>query len=339
MNHTSMLRRLTGVAVVTMVTMGLSGGLSGLSAIAAEPDSAYPSKPVKLIVPYPPGGGTDIIARMVTNRFTETFRQQFIVENRGGAGSVLGTESVARSAPDGYTLLFATSAGLVINPLLNPKLSYDPFRDFEPVSLLVTTPQMLVVGNTVPVKSVRELIAYAKANPGKLNYATAGIGAPNHIATELFKFMTQTDMVHVPFKGFGPGITDLLGGQVQVMMNPVTGLTPYVKSGKVRALAVSTPRRLDTWPDLPTVAEAGVPGYEYELWYSIVVPAKTPRAIVMKLNADLVKFLADPDTKQKLVSQGAEPRSTTPEGLTQLMRNEFDSLGKVIKAAKITIEN
>ena len=332
MKSTTLLRILTSVVAATI-------SLSVMPAFAAEPDSAYPSKPVKLIVPYPPGGGTDIIARMVTNRFTETFKQQFIVENRGGAGSVLGTEAVARSAPDGYTLLFATSAGLVINPLLNPKLSYDPFRDFEPVSLLVTTPQMMVVGNTVPVKSVRELIAYARANPGRLNYATAGIGAPNHIATELFKFMTQTDMVHVPFKGFGPGMTDLLGGQVQVMMNPVTGLTPYVKSGKVRALAVSTPQRLDTWPDLPTVAEAGVPGYEYELWYSVVAPAKTPRAIVMKMNADLVKFLADPDTKQKLVSQGAEPRSTTPEGLTQLMRNEFDSIGKVIKAARITIEN
>ena len=336
MNQTSQWRTLN---VVAAVMLGLTIGQCGLPALAAEPDSAYPSKPAKLIVPYPPGGGTDIIARMVTNRFTETFKQQFIVENRGGAGSVLGTEAVARSAPDGYTLLFATSAGLVINPLLNPKLSYDPFKDFDPISLLVTTPQMLVVSNTVPVKSVRELIAYAKANPGKLNYATAGIGAPNHISTELFKYMTQTDMVHVPFKGFGPGITDLLGGQVQVMMNPVTGLTPYVKSGKVRALAVSTPQRLDTWPDLPTVAEAGVPGYEYELWYSVVAPAKTPRAIIMKLNGDLVKYLAEPDTKQKLLAQGAEPRSTTPEGLTQLMRREYDNIGKVIKAARITLEN
>jgi tripartite-type tricarboxylate transporter receptor subunit TctC len=305
---------------------------------SAEMAGAYPSKPVRLIVPYPPGGGVDIVARILTSHYTRIFKQQFIAENRGGAGSVLGTELAARATPDGYTLLFATSAGLVINPLLS-KLSYDPFKDFQPISLLVTSPQMMAVINAVPVKSVKELIDYARKNPGKLNYASAGIGAPNHISTELFKHMTQTDMVHVPFKGFGPGIIDMLGGQVQVMMNPVMGLTPYVKSGKVRALGVSTPKRLEAWPDVPTIAEAGVAGYEYELWYSLVAPARTPMPIIRKLNAETAKLLADPDIRQKWVSQGTEPRSSTPEELSQLMRNEFNKLGKVIKAANITAEH
>lgn len=308
-----------------------------LSSLAAEPASAYPTKPVKLIVPFAPGGDTDLYARLLTNRLSEVFKQHFYAENRGGAGSVLGAEAVARAAPDGYTLLFASPAGLIINPLLS-KLSYDPFRDFEPVSLLATSPQMLVVNRSISVNSVPELIAYAKQNPGKLNYASAGIGSSNHIATELFKYMAQVDMVHVPYKGLGPGVTDLMGGQIQLMMNPVSGLAPYVKSGKVRALAVSTPQRLETWPDLPTITEAGVPGYAYQLWFAIVAPGKTPRPIVMKLNAEIAKFLADPDTMQKLVSTGATPRSSTPEGLTQLMRSEFDKLGRVIKAANISAE-
>jgi tripartite-type tricarboxylate transporter receptor subunit TctC len=308
------------------------------SSFPAETASGYPSRPVRLIVPYTPGGGVDIIARIVASHYTRIFQQQFVVENRSGAGTVLGTELAARATPDGYTLLFATSAGLVINPLLS-KLSYDPFKDFQPITLLVTSPQMMAVINSVPVKSVKDLIDYARKNPGKLNYASAGIGAPNHISTELFKHMTQTDMVHVPFKGFGPGITDMLGGQVQVMMNPVMGLTPYVKAGKVRALGVSTPQRLESWPDLPTIAEAGVPGYEYELWYSLVAPARTPMPIILKLNAEMVKFLADPDIRQKWASQGTEPRSSTPEELSRLMRNEFNKLGKVIRAANITAEH
>ena len=309
----------------------------GALSFAAESGSAYPSKPVKLIVPFPPGGGTDVIARMVTTRLSDVFKQQFIVENRGGAGSAIGTEAVARSSADGYTLLFGSSAGLVFNPLLNPKLSYDPFKDFEPISLLMTSPQMLVVNNGLPIHSVKDLIAYAKSYPGKLNYASAGIGAANHIAMESFKYMTQTDMVHVPFKGSGPGITDLLGGQIQVMMNPIVGFAPFVKAGKMRALAVSTTQRETSYPDLPTIAET-VPGYEFELWFAILVPAKTPRPIVTRLNAEIVKFLADADTKQQMIALSAEARSSTPEGLTQLMRADFARLGPVIKAAKITAE-
>ena len=289
----------------------------------------YPSKPVRIIVPFPPGGGVDIVARVIATRLSEMNKQQFLAENRGGA--------VARSAPDGYTLLFGTSGGLVINPLITTsKLPYDPIKDFAPVSLLYTSPMLATVVNALPINSIKDLIGYAKANPGKLNYATAGIGAPNHVATELFKFMTGTDMVHVPFKGFGPGIADMLGGQVQVMFNPVTGLLPYVKSGKVRALGVSARQRVSALPDVPTIAEAGVPGYEYELWYSIVAPARTPPAIVNKLNADIQKILAEPDTAQKFT--GGEPRGSTPEGLGKLIRDEFDRIGKVVKAARITAE-
>jgi tripartite-type tricarboxylate transporter receptor subunit TctC len=297
----------------------------------------YPNKPVKLIIPFPPGGGVDIVARVMTNRLSEMNKQQFIAENRGGAAGVLATDAVARSVPDGYTLLFGTSGGLVINPLITTsKLPYDPIRDFAPVSLLYTSPMLATVVNNLPIHSIKDLVAYAKANPGKLNYATAGIGAPNHVATELFKYMTGTDMVHVPFKGFGPGITDMMGGQVQVMLNPVTGLLPYVKSGKVRALGVSAKQRVSALPDVPTITESGVPGYEYELWYSIVAPAKTPPAIVNKLNADIQKILAEPDTAQRFT--GGEPRGSSPEGLAKLIRDEFDRIGKVVKAAKITAD-
>jgi len=316
---------------------GLIGAVCLAIPIVAQAQTDYPAKPVRLIVPFPPGGGTDIVARVVTGRLGEMHKQQYLVENRGGAAGVLATEAVARAAPDGYTLLFGTSGGLVINPLITKtKLPYDPIRDFSPVSLLYTAPMLATVVNSLPIHSIKDLIAYARANPGKLNYATAGIGAPNHVATELFKYMTGTDMVHVPFKGFGPGITDMMGGQVQVMLNPVTGLLPYVKSGKVRALGVSAKQRVSALPDVPTITESGVPGYEYELWYSIVAPAKTPVPVVNKLNADIQKILAEPDTAQKFT--GGEPRGSTPEGLARLIRDEFDRIGKVVKAAKITAD-
>ncbi len=311
--------------------------MTGLQSLVAQAAETYPSKPVKLVVPYPPGGGTDIIARVVTNRLTETLKQTFLVENQGGAGGVVGTQMVARSAPDGYTLLFGTSAGLVINPLITKTpLPYDSIKDFAPVSLLYRSPMLVVVINSLPVNSVKDLIAYAKKEPGKLNYASAGIGAPNHVATELFKFMTGTDIVHIPFKGFAPGIADMLGGQVQIMFNPVTGLLPYVKSGKVRPLGVSAQQRVSSLPDVPTIAEAGVPGYEYDLWYSIVAPAKTPMPVIRTLNAEIVKIIAEPDTAVKFA--GGEPTSSTPEGLAKIIRDEFDRLGKVVKAANITAE-
>jgi tripartite-type tricarboxylate transporter receptor subunit TctC len=298
----------------------------------------YPVKPIRWIVPFPPGGGTDIVARILGQKLSETLGQQVVIDNRGGAGSMVGTEIAARSAPDGYTQLFATAAGTIINPLLNPNISYDPVKDFAPVTLLVVNPQLLVVNSSVPINSVKELIAYAKANPGKLNYGSSGKGAANHLCMELLKSMAGIDMVHVPYKGAGPAITDLLGGSVQLMFNPMPPLLPLVKAGKLRALAVGDAQRSPAMPDIPTVAEGGVPGYEYVLWYGLFAPAKTPKNIIGKLNAQLAKILADPEMVQRLMAQGADPRSTTPEALGQFMREDTERLKKVIRAAGIKAE-
>ncbi len=323
MNRTN--RWMIGLAVAVFMQCG--------HVSAAEVDS-YPSKPPRLIVPYPPGGGSDIVARQVADRLGTILKQPFVVDNRGGGRGVPANDAVAKAASDGYTLLLGTQAGLVINPLISTtKLPYDPIRDFAPISMLYTSPMLLVVVNDLPVHSVKDLIALAKKTPGKLNYASAGIGAPNHIAGEMFKYMTGTDIVHVPYKGFAPAITDMLGGQVQVKFNPVTALLPYVKSGKLRPIAVSAKERVGVLPEVPTIAESGVPGYVYELWYSLMAPAKTPASIIGTLNREIVKILAEPETAQRFV--GGDPRSSTPEALAKLIREEFDRTSKVVKAANI----
>jgi tripartite-type tricarboxylate transporter receptor subunit TctC len=298
----------------------------------------YPTRPIRLIVPFPPGGGTDIVARAVSAKLTEAWNQQIIIDNRGGAGGVIGADTVAKSTPDGYTLLFGTPGALVINPLLNSKLPYNAVRDFAPVSLLALNPQLLAVHQSLPVNSVKELIAFAKAQPAKLNYASVGEGTPNHLAMELFKSMTGTNLVHVPYKGAAPAVTDLLGGHVQLMFNPMPPLLPHVKSGRLRALAVGGTQRSSALPEIPTVAEAGVPGYEYVTWYSIVAPAKTPRAIIDRLNKQLAAVLAMPEVAQRLSSQGAEPRSSTPEELAKFMQEDTKRLGAVIRFAGIRSE-
>jgi len=302
----------------------------------AQAQANYPNKPIRFVIPYPPGGGTDLIGRLVGAHLSDALGQPVVIDNKPGAGSVVGTEIVARAQPDGYTLLFATSAGLVINPLLR-KVSYNPQKDFTPISLLVTSPLLLAVSPSVPAGSVRELIDFARKSARKLNYASAGIGAPNHIASELFKHMAGVDMVHVPFKGFGLGIVDLMSGQVQVMFNPVTGLLPYVKSGKVKGIAVTSTERYAVVPELPTVAES-LPGYDYQLWYSVVGPAGMPAAIQKRLNAEIVKFLNDADTAKKLASLGADARSSSPEGLMRLADSERQSLGKIIRSLNVKAE-
>ncbi len=302
---------------------------------AAVPATAFPNHPIRLIVPFPPGGGTDIVARAISGKLTQAWGQQIIIDNRGGAGGVIGADTVAKSTPDGYTLLFGTPGALVINPLLNSKLPYNATRDFAPVSLLALNPQLLAVHYTLPVNSVKELIAFAKAQPGKLNYASVGEGTPNHLAMELFKSMTGTEMVHVPFKGAAPAVTDLVGGHVQLMFNPMPPLLPHVKSGRLRALAVGGLQRSSALPEIPSVAVAGVPGYEYVTWYSIVAPARTPRAIIDKINARLAAVLALPDVAQRLSSQGAEPRSSTPEELAKFIQQDTKRLGAIIRFAGI----
>ena len=299
---------------------------------------AYPGRPIRWIVTYPPGGPTDFVARAIGAKLTAAWGQQVVIDNRAGAGGVIGTELAAKAVPDGYTLLFGTSAGLTINPALSSKLTYDPVRDFAPVSLLVINPQILVVHNSVPVNSVRELIAYAKARPGQLNYASVGQGSPNHLGMELLKALAGIDMVHVPYKGTGPAVTDLLGGQVQLMFNSMPVVLSLVKSGKLKGLAVGSLQRSPAAPEVPTVAEAGVPGFENVTWYGMFAPAGTPKDVIMKLNAQVMQILADPEMAQRMASQGAEPRGTSPEELARYMRAESARWRKVISSAGIKID-
>ena len=311
---------------------------AALLAAGAALAQAYPNRPIRWIVTYPPGGPTDFVARAIGAKLTDAWGQQVVIDNRAGAGGVIGTDLGAKAVADGYTLLFGTSAGLTINPALVSKLPYDPVRDFAPVSLLVINPQILVVTNSVPVNSVKELIAYAKSRPGQLNYASVGQGSPNHLGMELLKALAGIDMVHVPYRGTGPAVTDLLGGQVQLMFNSMPLVLPLVQGGKLKGLAVGSAQRSPAVPDVPTVAEAGVPGFENVTWYGMFAPAGTPRDIIMKLNAQVVKILTDPEMAQRLSSQGAEPRSTTPEALAAFMRVESARWKKVIKTAGIKLD-
>jgi len=318
-----------------LITAALLAALAPAQSAVAQ---SYPTKPIRWIVTYPPGGPTDVVARAIGAKLTEAWGQQIIIDNRAGAGGMIGTELGARAAPDGYTLLFGTSAGMTINPALQSKLPYDPVKDFAPVSLLVINPQLLVLNPTVPANSVKELVALAKAKPGQLNYASVGQGSPNHLGMELLKALTGTNIVHVPYKGTGPAITDLLGGQVQLMFNSMPTVLPLVRSGKLRALAVGSTQRISAIADIPTVAESGVPGFENVTWYGMFAPAKTPREIVNKLHAQVVRILAEPDMAQRLSSQGAEPRSSTPDELAKFMRVEFERWAKVIKSAGVKVE-
>ena len=318
-----------------LITAALLAALAPAQSAVAQ---SYPTKPIRWIVTYPPGGPTDVVARAIGAKLTEAWGQQIIIDNRAGAGGMIGTELGARAAPDGYTLLFGTSAGMTINPALQSKLPYDPVKDFAPVSLLVINPQLLVLNPTVPANSVKELVALAKAKPGQLNYASVGQGSPNHLGMELLKALTGTNIVHVPYKGTGPAITDLLGGKVQLMFNSMPTVLPLVRSGKLRALAVGSTQRISAIADIPTVAESGVPGFENVTWYGMFAPAKTPREIVNKLNAQVVRILAEPDMAQRLSSQGAEPRSSTPDELAKFMRVEFERWAKVIKSAGVKVE-
>ena len=293
---------------------------------------SYPSRPIRIIVPTPAGGPTDFTARAIGQRMTDTWGQQVIIDNRGGAGGIIAHDLAAKATPDGYTLIFSTAAGLIINPLLN-KLSYDPFRDFAPISLGSVNPQMLFSHPTVPVTNVKELIALAKAKPGQLNCASAGNGTPNHLGCELLKSMSGIDVVHVPYKGSPPAIADVLAGQIQFMLNSIPTVLPLAKAGKIRALGVSTARRSPILPDLPAIAET-VPGYEYVQWFAMLAPAGTPPAIVNKVSAEMRTMLADPPFAQRLVNLGAEPQSTTPAELSAYMRKDSERWAALIKRLK-----
>ncbi|MGH8617753.1 MAG: tripartite tricarboxylate transporter substrate binding protein [Burkholderiales bacterium] len=317
----------------------LSPLIAGLLAAAALPAAAqtYPDRPIRLVVPYAPGGGTDLTSRLIALRLTESFKQQVIVDNRAGGASNIGAEIVARSAPDGYTLMMA-GISFSINVSIFPKLGYDPIKDFDPVSLVATVPLIVVVHPSVPAANIKELIALAKAKPGTLNYASGGAGTANHIAGELFKYMTNTDIVHVPYKGGGPALADVVGGQVQLLFNTMTSTVGFMNSGKLRALAVTGKQRSPGVPSVPTVAEAGVPGYDVGAWFGIVVPRGTPKPIVTRLNGEIVRIARLPEAREQFVAQGAEAVGSTPEAFGQHLRVEIDKWAKVAKAAKMRAE-
>lgn len=295
----------------------------------------YPIRPIKLIVPFAPGGGNDTIARTIAQRLSASLGQPVVVDNRAGAGGVLGAEMAARAAPDGYTLFLGGVGSHAINPNLQRQLPYDPIKDFAPVSLLASAPLVIVVHPSVQASSVRELIALARAKPGALNYASNGNGSSSHLAAAMFESMTATRMVHVPYKGLAPALTDLLSGQVQLMFSSVVAILPHVHAGKLKALAVTSSKRLPLVPDVPTVAESGVPGYETSSWYGILAPAGTPHEIVARLNMEIVRAVHDPQVAKALANDGAIPIGGSPEEFAAHMRAELDRLGKVIREAHI----
>jgi len=297
---------------------------------------AWPNRIVRLIAPFPPGGGTDSVARIVAAKLSDIWGQQVVIENRGGAGSNIGSEAAARSEPDGYTILIG-SLPLAVNRFLYPSMSYDSVTDLAPVSLICTYPNVMAVPNSSPAKSVQEFIAHARANPGRITFASSGIGTSTHLSGELFKRMAGIEMTHVPYRGVALAMNDLMPGRVDVMFNTIGGLLPQVRAGQLRGLAVSTAERFPTALDLPTVAESGVPGFDVSSWYALFVPAKTPPDIIRKINADTVAALADAAVKARLEQLGVLVAGSTPQELAALLKAEMDKWGPVIKAAGITI--
>ncbi|MGH8617217.1 MAG: tripartite tricarboxylate transporter substrate binding protein [Burkholderiales bacterium] len=307
------------------------------SAAAIAPAADYPVKPVRIIAASSPGSAVDIVVRIIAQKLAEPLGQQVIVDNRAGAGGNLGAELAAKAPPDGYTL-FIGSPAHAINTGLYRRLNYDLLRDFAPVSQVTTGAYMVVVHPSLPAKTLKELAALARAKPGQLNFSSAGAGNATHLAGELFKSLTKTSIEHVPYKGGGPAMTDLIGGQVQIMFPNLTQALPQVKTGRIRALAVTSEKRSPSAPDVPTGIESGLPGYVVTSWFGILVPAGTPREIVMKLNGDLVQTLRAPDVRDKLAGDGAEPVTSTPEQFGVFLKSEVTKWTQVIREAKIAPE-
>jgi hypothetical protein len=296
-----------------------------------------PSKPIRIIVPTSPAGGNDAMARIIAQKLNERMKQPVIVENKAGANGAIGSEFVAKAVPDGYTILFGYIATHGINPALS-KVPYDPVKDFAPIAEVAEAQGVLVVTPSVPAKSVKELIALAKSKPGQLSYASAGNGTAPHIAAELFKQLTGTDLLHVPYKGSGPAVTDTLAGTTQVMFPSLVAASGHIKSGKLRGLAVTGKKRSPLFPDLPTIAESGVAGFEVVQWYGLFAPAKTPKEIVAKLNREVLAVMRDPDTVKKFAAQGADVVAGSPDELGKLVQSELAKWGKFIKETKITAD-
>lgn len=313
-------------------------GCGAYNASPAQAQTNYPNKPIRMIVPYPAAGGNDILGRVVAEKLTEKLGQQIVVDNRGGASTAIGTELAARSPADGYTILLATVTTLAVNPNLKRKLPYDVARDLDPVSMLASQPYLLVVHPTLKVKSVKELIAFAKARSGALNFASPGVGSNGHLAGELMNNMASINMVHIGYKGTGPALNDLLGGHVSVMFATMPSVEGHVKSGRLYGLAVSTLNRSPAMPTVPTIAEAGVPGYSMRSWNGLMVPRGTPKAVVGKLSNHVVSVLDNPEFKQRLIGLGFNPDPSTPQEFAAFIREELALYAKIVKASGLTRE-
>ena len=323
MNRRQSLLRAITTAILVLVTG---------SAFAQA--SAYPDKPIRFVVPYPPGGGTDVIARIVQDRLRAALGQSIVIDNRGGAGGSIGTEVVARSAPDGYTVLFTLSSH-TINPAIFSKLSFDTARDFEPIGIVCSLPQILVANPQFPANTVQQLIAMAKEKPGSLSFASVGNGSPGHLAGEMMKIRTGTQLTHIPYRGGGPAVTDVVSGQVPLLWVSIPAAAQFVKQKQLKALAVSTLKRSAAFPDVPTMQEVGIADFEVDSWYAMFVPAKTPRAIVDRLNAALNTVLKEPEIREKLLAQGSEAVGGTPEQLGAVVNAELPKWAKLVKDAGI----
>ena len=313
-----------------------------VAALVPAPTTAsaqvYPVRPIRMIIAFPAGGGSDIVGRALAQQLAELLGEPVVVDNRGGAGGIIGTELGARAAPDGYTLTIGSSGGFAITPHLNPRLPYDPVKDFAPVGLFTRLTFVLDVHPGVPAASVSELLALAKSRPGRINFGSSGSGATAHLATELFMSLTGARMTHVPYKGAAPAMTALIGGEVEVLFDSMPTTLPHARSGRIRPLAVTTLQRSALLPELPTLNEVGVKGYELASWFGVFAPAGTPRAVVSKLNAAINAATARPEMRERLSGQGAEPLAGTPEDLASYLRRELDKYGRIIRAAGVKSE-
>jgi len=305
---------------------------------AAPAQSGWPLKPVRMVIPFPPSGGTDVLGRTFAPRLAEALGQQIVLDNRSGANGNVGTELVARATPDGYTLLLNGGGTLAVNPSLYSRLPFDTLRDFAPISLVALQPSVLVVHPSVPARSVKELIALARTRPGQLNFASSGSGSLAHLSAEVFRGMAGVDMLHVPYKGAGPALVDVIAGQVHLVFASSPSVMPHVKSGKLRALGVTTERRARATPEVPTIAEAGVPGFSITGWYAMLAPAATPAAIVARLHADLVKVLATSEIEEKLVGHGLEVATSSPRELGDFLKAEIARYAKIVREAGIRVD-
>src|SRR5687768_13334012 len=298
----------------------------------------YPQRAIHIIVPFPPGGGNDTVARAIAQEASPGLGQSLVVDNRPGAGGIIGADAAARSAPDGYTLFLGGVASHAVNPHLHPKLSYDPIKDFAPITLVASAPSVLVVHPSVPARTIKEFADYARANPTKLNYASNGNGSSSHMAAVLYETNAGVKMTHVPYKGVGPALTDLMSGRIELMFNSIVAILPHIQSGKLRALAVTSKNRSSLLPEVPTIAESGWPAYEAGSWYGILAPAGTPPAIIDRLHKEIVKSLRDPEVQKRLSSEGADVIGSTPQEFAAHIKAELARMGQAIKAAGIKLD-